>query len=193
MSIRKYIIDIFENEYLLAKILNLTAIKGIENDLRFLFEQSFFVHMNKVPETEASNRTDLKLPLEPILLIEMKCYDGVLTSTDTQEKIKKDFATLSKETSASNKIFLYFGFYGKTQLPSCKYAFVPIQRLAEIKAEIEKIHELATIQSVEISSHEYYDKILSDRILYCVWFHLKKIEAVEPVAAPDRSPLGCSG
>jgi hypothetical protein len=69
MSIRKYIIDIFENEYLLAKILNLTAIKGIENDLRFLFEQSFFAHMNKVPETEASNRTDLKLPLQVTELI----------------------------------------------------------------------------------------------------------------------------
>ena len=162
-----------ENEYLLAKILSLTTIKGLENDLRFLFEQSFFAHMNKVPETEAMNRTDLRLPLEQILLIEMKCYDGVLTTSDTQKKIKKDFATLSKDKSASNKLFIYFGLYGKRQAPACKAAYIPSNRVAEIKSEIEKIHGIAKNQGVEISGHEYYDKTLSDRILYCAWFHLK--------------------
>jgi len=171
MNIRGHIIDVFQNEYLLAKILNLAKIKGIENDLRFLFEQSFFYHTKKVPETEVSNRTDLKLPLEPPILIEMKCYDGVLTNTDTQKKIKDDFESLSKDTSASNKIFVYFGLYGKTQVPALKTGFIPSNRLDEIKKEIEHIYELGKNQGVEIAGHEYYDKTLPDRILYCAWFH----------------------
>lgn len=172
MSVREYIADIFENKYLLAKIQSLATVKGIESDLRFLFEQSFFSRTGKLPETEVENRIDLKLPLDPQLLIEMKCYDGVLSVTDTQDKIKKDLSTLSKRNSSSKKLFLYFGLYGRTQPPVFKETFVPSKRIDEIKSEIEKIHGLAKDKGIDITSHEYYDKSLPDRILYVAWFHL---------------------
>ena len=177
----------------MAKIQNAKFAKGIEHDLRFLLEQSFYSHTGKLPETESENRTDLKLPLDPDLLVEMKCYDAVLT-TSTQTVIKKDLKSLFDHTnSTATKLFLYFGLYGKTQLPSGKGTYIPTQRLAEIKEEIDKIREVATAENIAIDSYEYYDKTLPDRILYSVWFYLRNTTTVEPVNPADRGPVGRSG
>jgi hypothetical protein len=183
MSIREYITDVFEDNYLLAKIQHLTTIKGIESDLRFLFEKSVFSRTGKLPKTETENRTDLKLPLNQVLIIEMKCYDAVMTPT-TQGFIKKDLKSLSEHTnSTATKLFLYFGLYGKTQLPTCKDAFIPAKRLEEIKTEIEKIQEIAETEGIALDGHGYYDKVLPDRILYAAWFYLKDrtVEQTNPV------------
>ena len=171
---RKYISDIFNDEYMIAKILNLKQIKGIESDLRFLFEKSFYKRTEgKVPETEAGNRTDLKLPLEPECWIEMKCYDGVLTVQETQDSIKNDISSLSKKGNNSKRIFIYFGLYGKQQLPNLKNSYIPVKRINEIKEEIEKIQNFAIEISVDIEKYEYHDLTLSDRIIYAAWFYLK--------------------
>ena len=171
---RKYISDIFNDEYLIAKILHLKQIKGIESDLRFLFEKSFYKRTEgKVPETEADDRTDLRLPLEPECWIEMKCYDGVLTVQDTQGRIKKDISSLARKDNNSKRIFIYFGLYGKRQLPNLKSNYIPATRIAEIKDEIEKIQKLAIETSVNVEKYEYHDLTLSDRIIYAAWFYLK--------------------
>ena len=141
---RKYIEDIFRDEYLIAKICHLRKIKGIESDLRFLFEKSFYKQTGKFPDTEVCNRVDLRLPLEPECWIEMKCYDGILTVQDTRNKIICDIKSLAEKDVGSNRIFMYFGLYGKKQFPNLREEYKPEERLEEICDEIKKIKSIAT-------------------------------------------------
>ncbi len=171
MSIRKSIVDVFQDEYLLAKILSLTKIKGIESDLRFLLERSFYSHEGKIPETEVLGRTDLMLTLEPAQIIEIKCYHAVITTKDTQDRRRNDLLSLSKHTSTPTKVFLYFGLYGNAQ-PPVKKSLDTAERIGEIKQEIEKILNIAKAEDIKIISCEYYDKVLPDRILYAAWFYV---------------------
>ena len=177
--IRKCIIDIFNDKYLIEKLSSLKSIKGIESDLRFLFEKSFFKHTGKIPETEVENRTDLKLPLNPKYFIEIKCYDGILSVKDTTKKIKDDFRKLLKKANKGKSVFIYFGLYGKTQPPNLTKTkqFVPQKRINEISEELKAIQNLASEEDVKIDSSQYYCCTLSDRILYAAWFYLKPQKA----------------
>ena len=170
---REYVKVIFEDEYLLKKIKSLTKVKGIESDLRFLFEQAFFKLNSAVPETEVINRTDLKLPLNPPCLIEIKQYNAILTTAEAQKEIRKDLLSLAGADSSWKRIFMYFGLYGKKQAPVFSGAFIEADRRNEIEEEIKKIQELANSSGVSLTSLNSQDKLLPDRILYAAWFTLE--------------------
>jgi hypothetical protein len=174
MDIGKYLSNVFECSYLIEKIKNLKKTKGIESDLRFLFEKSIYKYTGIIPETEVGNRTDLKLSIEsePTHWIEMKCYEQVLTRKDTQTKIKEDLKSLSTNSNDCKKIFVYFGLFGNHQPPKAD-TFDKEKREEEINKEIKKIEKIASENSIKIEKRSCYKKELLDRTIYVVWFYVE--------------------
>jgi hypothetical protein len=145
---KKCIEGIFEDVYLIAKITSLRMPKGIENDLRFLFERTYYDAEGKIPDTEAGKRIDLHLPSEIPCWIEIKCYKGILEELDTKWKIIQDLYKLFKINHENIRAFIYFGLYGKTQSPLMNSTYKPEERNKEIDSEISEIISLGSNEAI---------------------------------------------
>lgn len=171
MIVRSLIEAVLSDKYILEKIRSLKKKKGIENDLRFLFERAYFEQTNgRVPMTEVKKRSDMRLPEDPPVWIEFKCWDNVFDKT-TQAKIKKDFKSLLGKDKNSTRYFIYFGLYGKHQPPFTS-KFNLIQRLKEISQEIAKITSIARQAGASNIEQEISILRFNDRILYAAWYRV---------------------
>jgi len=106
MELSEIIKLVLSDDYLISKICSLKKIKGIESDLRFLFERGIYSKYGIIPDSEVGNRNDMLVDFEGSKIwLEFKCYDGVLSVNDTQTKIRSDLKKLASITDASEKYF----------------------------------------------------------------------------------------
>lgn len=172
MELNATIKSVLSDHFLILKICSLKKIKGIESDLRFLFERAWYAKHGTIPKTEVGNRNDILVDFEGTKAwLEFKCYDGVLSVNDTQEKIRSDLRKLSSITDTSEKYFVYFGLYGKFQSPNFSGALCLPKRLNEISEEIKKIASMARELDLN-TKEELVIKLLDDRMIYCAWFKI---------------------